>query len=435
MGILFNPTHPLLFLTMALATIGRWVSESLRARRQPWALLNFSTNAFQRISADVPIEEETLPDYVAARYYPIRIGELLASRYQVVGKLGYGTTSTVWLARDLTERRHVAVKVYVDSNSMGSQVSKELSVYERLNKGPVYHPGRQSIRTLLDSFTLTSDRGLHHCLVHPPLWESVLALLLRNPEHRLPTPILTIVLYHVFQALDYAKECKIIHTDIKASNIMFGIKNPAVFDKFEQEELENPSPRKDIDGGRVIYTSRQFTVPSHDLGPPILCDFGSAVFGDEEHSEDAQPDVYRSPEVIFSSPWSYEIDIWNVGCMIWDIYEGLYLFNGIDPERGFYRSRAHLVELIAVMGLPPREVIARGSRGSEFFSESGEYHAGLPIPPSISFEELETRLRGEDKELFLKMVRKMLQWDARQRATAKELLEDEWLVKHMVGNK
>lgn len=47
------------------------------------------------------MEEETLPDYIASRYYPTRIGEIIKDRYQVVGKLGYGTTSTVWLARDI----------------------------------------------------------------------------------------------------------------------------------------------------------------------------------------------------------------------------------------------------------------------------------------------------------------------------------------------
>lgn len=35
------------------------------------------------------------------RYYPARIGDVLSSRYQIVGKLGFGNSSTVWLARDL----------------------------------------------------------------------------------------------------------------------------------------------------------------------------------------------------------------------------------------------------------------------------------------------------------------------------------------------
>lgn len=38
-----------------------------------------------------------------------------------------------------------------------------------------------------------------------------------------------------------------------------------------------------------------------------------------------------------------------------------------------------------------------------------------------------TCMTGEEKELFLKFVRKMLQWLPEERRTAKELREDPWL--------
>lgn len=95
---------------------------------------------------------------------------------------------------------------------------------------------------------------------------------------------------------------------------MFGISDDSVFTDFENNELQNPCPRKELDG-RTIYTSRALRMPK-DLGAPILCDFGSAVMGDEEHSEDIQPDIYRAPEVILQAPWSYGVDIWNVGCVV-----------------------------------------------------------------------------------------------------------------------
>jgi serine/threonine-protein kinase SRPK3 len=63
--------------------------------RRSWKPLAFPTDGFTRIPADVKIEEETIPGYVASRYYPVRIGEILHTNYQVVGKLGYGITSTV----------------------------------------------------------------------------------------------------------------------------------------------------------------------------------------------------------------------------------------------------------------------------------------------------------------------------------------------------
>lgn len=66
-----------------------------------WKPLQFTNSNFTRIPASQKIEEETIPDYVASRYYPTRIGEIFEKRYQVIGKLGYGATSTVWLARDM----------------------------------------------------------------------------------------------------------------------------------------------------------------------------------------------------------------------------------------------------------------------------------------------------------------------------------------------
>lgn len=47
------------------------------------------------------MEEERLPDYDKDAYYPVTIGEVFADRYQAVGKLGFGMSSTVWLARDM----------------------------------------------------------------------------------------------------------------------------------------------------------------------------------------------------------------------------------------------------------------------------------------------------------------------------------------------
>lgn len=69
--------------------------------RKPSPPREFSTVRFPLISSEYLVEEETLPFYEHEQYYPVRIGELFSSKYQVVGKLGYGAYSTVWLCRDL----------------------------------------------------------------------------------------------------------------------------------------------------------------------------------------------------------------------------------------------------------------------------------------------------------------------------------------------
>ncbi|KAI1077700.1 kinase-like domain-containing protein [Whalleya microplaca] len=402
----------------------RWLARLGR----PWPPLNFSNANFARISPAQKIEEETIPGYVASRYYPIRIGEVLRDRYQVVGKLGFGATSTVWLARDLSHRRHVALKLYIHSASIGDQLDDELNIYKRIERGSKNHPGQDAVRTLLDSFDVDGPDGQHRCLVHTPLWESVLTFLHRNPVRRLPVPVIAFVLKRVFLALDFLHtECQIIHTDIKADNIMFGIEDDTVFSDFEEQELRDPCPRKELDG-RTIYISRELRMPKQ-WGAPVLCDFGSAVYGDSEHLEDVQPNIYRAPEVILEVPWTYSIDIWNVGCMVWDVFEGGHLFTGHDPELQTYRSRAHLSEMIALLGPPPQNLLARGKASHKFFSAE-EYSAGISVPEAVTLRNIETSLEGQDKELFLRFMQRMLQWEPEKRSSAQELIEDEWVREH-----
>jgi hypothetical protein len=66
----------------------------------------FPSTGFKLIDPSILIEEETIPNYKAQRYYPASIGEVLNTKYQVVAKLGYGSSSTVWLCRDLKYAEH-----------------------------------------------------------------------------------------------------------------------------------------------------------------------------------------------------------------------------------------------------------------------------------------------------------------------------------------
>lgn len=96
---------------------------------------------------------------------------------------------------------------------MGKQLDHELAIYKRISTSATNHPGRGAVRELLDSFDVNGPDGQHRCLVHPPLWESVLTFLHRNPVRRLPAPVLAFVLHRLFLALDFLhKECQIIHT-------------------------------------------------------------------------------------------------------------------------------------------------------------------------------------------------------------------------------
>ena len=55
------------------------------------------------IDASEPIEEETLPGYLSKLYYPVSIGQVINDKYEILAKLGFGSESTVWLAKDVAK--------------------------------------------------------------------------------------------------------------------------------------------------------------------------------------------------------------------------------------------------------------------------------------------------------------------------------------------
>ncbi|PTD12877.1 hypothetical protein FCULG_00002721 [Fusarium culmorum] len=108
-------------------------------------------------------------------------------------------------------------------------------------------------------------------------------------------------------------------------------------------------------------------------------------------------------------------DRWQV----WDIFEGNQLFHSIDPEHHEYRLRANLAEIVALLGPPPKELLARGKLANKFFSDEGTFTGGINLPASKSLEEIENLLEGDEKTIS--------GWAPERRSIAGELFQDAWL--------
>ena len=63
-------------------------------------MVHFSNSNFKILPPGEKVEEEIHEAIPKNRYYPVHIGEVVHKNYQVLGKLGYGLGSTVWLAND-----------------------------------------------------------------------------------------------------------------------------------------------------------------------------------------------------------------------------------------------------------------------------------------------------------------------------------------------
>lgn len=79
-----------------MAGLLKWAKSAVK--RAPSPTRQYSN---VKIPFIIPLEKVEEEHFGIERYYPARIGDVLSSRYQIVGKLGFGNSSTVWLARDL----------------------------------------------------------------------------------------------------------------------------------------------------------------------------------------------------------------------------------------------------------------------------------------------------------------------------------------------
>lgn len=124
------------------------------------------------------------------------------------------------------------------------------------------------------------------------------------------------------------------------------------------------------------------------------------------------------------------------------------MFTGYDPESQKYRGRAHLAEMIRALGPPPHNLLDKSKLNDKLLLDDGKptalYYplnsvsthyptllgdlcAETSLKDRISLEERETTLEGQEREAFLRLIRKMLQWEPSKRSSAKELAEDEWI--------
>ena len=64
---------------------------------QTWQTLNAP-----EIPSDELVDEERVPYYKPEHFYPANPGDILDKRYELKAKVGWGSSSTVWLAHDIS---------------------------------------------------------------------------------------------------------------------------------------------------------------------------------------------------------------------------------------------------------------------------------------------------------------------------------------------
>ncbi|KAL2220221.1 kinase-like domain-containing protein [Thermoascus aurantiacus ATCC 26904] len=406
---------------------------------QKFLSVKISKKAVPReLPKDQLVEEENAPCYDPLQYYPVEAGQVLGNRYVVILKLGHGASSTVWLARDrkkyqvLTKRarlpwkkdQYVTVKVTNTGPVNIASAEQEKISLQFLAEADPTHNGYRYITKLLDCFKIQGPGGRHLCLVFEPMREPLWLFQQNWPGNKFPVPIFKRIVRVLLEGVDY------IHTkDIKPDNILVGFENDRVLLDHIEKALKNPSPRKHT-SYRTVYQSEGNFGPLQGLPKQLqIADFGLCFWADNVRPGQSlgQANRFKAPEAILRAPWSYSVDIWNLGVTLWNMLENRMLFWARDPVTGRYSELVHLAEMIAVLGPPPHALLAQCERASKYFDESGQFLAPHLISSNLTLESTVVSMEDEERREFVRFARRMLVWMPEQRATAKELLQDPFL--------
>ncbi|KAF2139308.1 uncharacterized protein K452DRAFT_232684 [Aplosporella prunicola CBS 121167] len=184
-----------------------------------------SSSSSSEAAEENTADEEDSEDYCKGGYHPVQVGEQYNNgKYTVVRKLGWGHFSTVWLSRDNTTGKHVALKVVRSAAHYTETALDEIKLLNRVVEANKDHPGRKHVVSLLDSFNHKGPNGVHVCMVFEVLGENLLGLIKRWNHRGIPMPLVKQITKQVLLGLDYLhRECGIIHTDLKPENVLIEI--------------------------------------------------------------------------------------------------------------------------------------------------------------------------------------------------------------------
>ncbi|KAI4357838.1 hypothetical protein L6164_001761 [Bauhinia variegata] len=224
----------------------------------------------------------------AEGYYSYRFGEILDGRYEVTAAHGRGVFSTVVRAKNLKsgngEPEEVAVKIIRNNDTMYKAGMDELVILKKL-VGADPEDKRHCVR-FLSSFKYRN----HLCLVFESLHMN-LREVLKKFGRNIGLKLTAVRAYakQLFIALKHLRNCGVLHCDIKPDNMLVN-------------EAKN-----------VLK----------------LCDFGNAMFaGKNEVTPYLVSRFYRAPEIILGLQYDHPLDIWSVGCCLYELYTGKVLFPG-----------------------------------------------------------------------------------------------------------
>ncbi|ONM02363.1 Protein kinase superfamily protein [Zea mays] len=245
-------------------------------------------------------------------YYTYRFGELLDGHYEIIAAHGKGVFSKVVRAKDLKASKddpeEVAIKIIRNKETMYKAGKQEVSILEKL--ASVDREDKRHCVRFISSFMYRN----HLCLVFESL-NMNLREVLKKFGRNIGLKLTAVRAYskQLFIALKHLKNCKVLHCDIKPDNMLL----------------------------RLIL---------------LAVSIG--------HLRSVSSFILQFLGLAYDHP----LDMWSVGCCLYELYTGKVLFPGPSNNA---MLRLHM----ELKGPFPKKMLRKGAFTMQHFDQDLNFHA------------------------------------------------------------
>ncbi|EHA46097.1 serine/threonine protein kinase [Pyricularia oryzae 70-15] len=397
-------------------------------------------------------EEENHKNFARGDFYPVELGRILkGTSYQTLIKLGWGDSSTAWMAFDLMSETFVALKICTRLSPEADRqedCQRRMSIhanpkhpgYPFINHTrpvePIRRPGGPT-RSKPSSEIIPNDER-HACLVQKPMWR-YWATVYSSPcwrNHHLRRGTKQLLF-----ALDYLHtECGLVHGNVCEANVGYRVPLDETIVRETLGLIKTLPSRTTAARAYVktvtardctdftLYRSTRFDEKklgkTTDFCKVLLGSFGQTRVAYEVWDPEGTPkSMYMAPEVLLGLEVTFAADVWNLGLMLWKLWRREYLINGSldcdgDNPILHWNSTSHMASIVSKIGPPPKDMLERGRFSGRYFTPEG-----LPRMDCTNQKHERTPKNDSFEDLVWSMVR----WRPEDRKTPKQLLEHPWL--------
>ncbi|KAG6875820.1 hypothetical protein C0993_007255, partial [Termitomyces sp. T159_Od127] len=330
-------------------------------------------------------------------------------------------------------KNYVAIKALKSSENTRARFSSEFEALQAVTITKTQSPHVLQLRGAFNYAGKGND-GNHLCYATTLHGGNVARL---DAAGQLPLPLAKRIMLHCLRGIAHMHKHGYIHTDIKFDNILFScnMSDEEITSLLISDPSRRHDPEDSPDGIVQAAVSQPFPLPSFDEAMErtfLLGDFSHAQPLSERPPGPIAIPPHRPPENIILSPWNEKTDIWQFGCLVYELITGHWLFDWVPrPEYKRTPEADLLSQMITVTGERFSDTeLTKGQKTGDYFDSDGNLlsrPSNVEDNCSLKLKKL-GHLSDADAASAYQLILRCLRLNPADRANAVDLLQDPFFI-------